>query len=941
MGNTLSADALRKESRLRNRFSRTPAAAAASPSPPRRSSAAKDCPAEPAEYLDDSETLSDLRQHDESHPSPTATRGQSRPPSTAAAGCARRTYSLGARESTNRPKRTNSLTRTFSLSRARSLIHRPNSFMTNPRSAADHEPDLVADHPVQDNPYLRTPTSQCFEPWRPDIPKRPSSTGLPLLARPESAPDMALFNPTRRRSLQTPGVATRGPPSTNGRTSIPPSRRNSLARPQPLPILEVSAAAEDDDYDDYLTIPTRMPRASSPNELDFAQVGAYKFGTLRITNGSPTGTPGPGHAAEDETLDHNAAEYFSSSVASSWPEAPHVSTKTTGDVIEARVPVSVYWGERLDVRIDYNARSALSKPSKAPVGTLRRADSGIETSPVRERPEMRLSKADSGYSSKASIRSSYSENRAGKDAVMRHSFESPQGEVAMLSAYAIPASQPRFSPIQYAAEKAESAPGIHLGMLARHHNRPTQPHNNGLSAPRAAHKLFSSSRRQSKDEGRAEEVARLERRDDSSSGDQVRSHYHWKMPALPAGKGTLNSLFSLKRVDHAPLQATLFPPQKSRLSKENKKPYTMGGMSTNLAHVATALLPKKKAPTLHLKTELSTRLQHDDELDQDPRFSTPSSPYRRTSRFSGDEDLFYNRQVHLSGIKIMPDHTSTNVNCNPCSPTHPHAPHLARHNSHRRPESTRHASPPVSLNTRNKTSLTSTTNRRTRQSLPTYVGRGISLDGSGHASWQHAVSASQSTSPVFQTAVSWAIADNALGEADYPPLSPTSLQVVRRRSMVISSSQGQHRIPQWEVDADHHAARVAVDVSQIEQQEPTLPQLRRPNSAGSFMAPKIPERAQARQLPGRLSGHRPLSASPSFQDQDIPSTNNETLRDSSREPTAGVRAFALSLGKASSQDQGHSRNRSLGSFDRDGTPAQFRVLHSYHSPAYKNVPVWN
>ena len=44
-----------------------------------------------------------------------------------------------------------------------------------------------------------------------------------------------------------------------------------------------------------------------------------------------------------------------------------------------------------------------------------------------------------------------------------------------------------------------------------------------------------------------------------------------------------------------------------------------------------------------------------------------------------------------------------------------------------------------------------------------------------------------------------------------------------------------------------------------------------------------------------------------------------------------------------SAPRGHVRNRTMGasvSCDRDGNPLPFRVLHSYNSPAYRNVPIW-
>ncbi|KXJ94021.1 hypothetical protein Micbo1qcDRAFT_40672 [Microdochium bolleyi] len=977
MGNTASVEALHKEPRLRNRFSRVPAASAPAASPTRRSSAAKE---RPAKQLDDSETPSDSCQHDapanpgQQSPIPSLTHktddlerhssvllGQPRPLTTTATGNDHRTWSLGAHESRHQPKRNNSLTRTFSLSRARSLIHqhRSNSFSSDIETTTGHEQgpqsdahvlDLVAEQPLEDNPYLRTATSQCFEPWKPpvDIPRRPSSTGLPLLPRPDSATDMSLFTPTRRRSLRTPGVATRGPPSTTGRTSKPPSRRNSLARTQPLPILEVSAAAEDDDYDGYLTMPMSIPRASTPNELDFAQVGAYKFGTLRITNGSPAGTPDVPHTRKDKASTRETADYFSAAPASPWQGVPSVPTGITGSsipepVIEPDRSASVSSVERLDVRLDDYARSAgQPRPNKESAAAIKRVDSGIETTPVYERPEMRLSKADSGYSSKASIRSSYSDNRPGKEPATRPSFESSHRELAAQQGYTNFDIQYRLPSHGYIAGKPEIQQSVCHTTSMEHQSRPPQPYVDDQCDPQTAQKLRPTSRRQPGDGERADEMSGLIGQNKAPTGDPSRSHYHWKRPALSSGKGTLNSLFGLKRVDHEPLQATPFPPQRSKLSKENRKSQNLGGMGTNLVHAATAMLPKKKTPTLHLKTELNTKLQQDDQLDQDPRFSVAISPRTRSSIGSAttrplvEEHLLHDRQVQLVNrnsltdpARIAKDHTQS-------LQPYPYVPRLTTRNSYCKPESPRNAPPPVSLKTRHGSSFTSMNDWRSRQSLPAHVERGISLDQSEDAPWQFAGRASSVSQAAKVEPADFETGKYAIADSDDRPLSPVIPQIERRRSMIISAGQGQHRVPQWDVDADHHATHIF----QLERQQPLSPQLRRPSSASSFSIPRIPEKSAGRQMLAWSRADRPTTVLPSAPHQEVSSTVDPNLRNSIHESAPGARAFALSAGRASSQGRGHSRNRSHGSFDRDGNPVQFRVLHSYHSPAYKNVPVW-
>ncbi|RYO77645.1 hypothetical protein DL762_009125 [Monosporascus cannonballus] len=112
--------------------------------------------------------------------------------------------------------------------------------------------------------------------------------------------EVSLYTPMRRRSfLTTPGVATRTaapvtrmPSNPRTRNSLPsaPARRASL-EPTRVDSFAVPLAADD---------PASIPRALTPSDADYKQTGAFKLGTLRITNGSPTRSPTAGPASEDE-----------------------------------------------------------------------------------------------------------------------------------------------------------------------------------------------------------------------------------------------------------------------------------------------------------------------------------------------------------------------------------------------------------------------------------------------------------------------------------------------------------------------------------------------------------------------------------------------------------------------------------------------------------------
>ncbi|KAI1392386.1 uncharacterized protein F4822DRAFT_425595 [Hypoxylon trugodes] len=100
--------------------------------------------------------------------------------------------------------------------------------------------------------------------------------------------EVSLYTPMRRRSLMTPGVATRevradpGPSKPRVRHSLPstPSRRESMES------MAIGSSG-------FLLLenPELIPRALTPCEAEYKQTGAFRLGTLRITNGSPARSP--------------------------------------------------------------------------------------------------------------------------------------------------------------------------------------------------------------------------------------------------------------------------------------------------------------------------------------------------------------------------------------------------------------------------------------------------------------------------------------------------------------------------------------------------------------------------------------------------------------------------------------------------------------------------
>lgn len=101
----------------------------------------------------------------------------------------------------------------------------------------------------------------------------------------------------RRRSLvQTPGVATRTAPGPIN----PRSRRSSLRHSHPpTPSMSRQSSFEIRE-NHFLSLPPlyapprldgQAPSLLTPQDTDYSTTGAFKFGTLRITNGSPVSTP--------------------------------------------------------------------------------------------------------------------------------------------------------------------------------------------------------------------------------------------------------------------------------------------------------------------------------------------------------------------------------------------------------------------------------------------------------------------------------------------------------------------------------------------------------------------------------------------------------------------------------------------------------------------------
>ncbi|KAJ8124460.1 hypothetical protein O1611_g9180 [Lasiodiplodia mahajangana] len=284
---------------------------------------------------------------------------------------------------------------------------------------------------------------------------------------PRANSDASLYTPMRRRSLMTPGVATRPVPAD---LIIPPEiqTRHGL-------VTTLSRADSPDSMGAGLLSvphpsfdPSLLPRAHTPCETEYQQTGAFKHGTLRITNGSPAITPAweasdDGLRAKSSTTTMRQGNYFD--------DENQVNEKRNGTASDSQRPISSYFipappvttisdqgfaldflpelklslspfsingiepspelqttskhtaiedelfedglpefdAEILNLRLDHDTKP-LASSSSVPLEEgkqkgINRSDSGIAVSPTPGTSHKPLCKADSGYSSSVSIRS--------------------------------------------------------------------------------------------------------------------------------------------------------------------------------------------------------------------------------------------------------------------------------------------------------------------------------------------------------------------------------------------------------------------------------------------------------------------------------------------------------------------------------------------------------
>ncbi|RDA91232.1 hypothetical protein CP533_3390 [Ophiocordyceps camponoti-saundersi (nom. inval.)] len=265
----------------------------------------------------------------------------------------------------------------------------------------------------------------------------------------QGSPARSSFIPVRQRSLYlTPGVATRN------------VKDNNLSSPT-KPVIRIGTPIEEakDSFDSSsdhhrqdvsLMVPPSCRfdsqyRPVTPCEANYKQLGGIKFGTLRITNGSPV--PSPAAESDDEVLrrlvqnptstakDHVAANNSVTSVYESEtsssrqgsisssagngmarampssPILPATHPQSSPRAAEKRLTGAEFMSpEVLDIRDDPHAKSQADRDTAQPSAanqddSMARSDSGFASTSTSSRnsSQRTVSKADSGFSSSFSL----------------------------------------------------------------------------------------------------------------------------------------------------------------------------------------------------------------------------------------------------------------------------------------------------------------------------------------------------------------------------------------------------------------------------------------------------------------------------------------------------------------------------------------------------------
>ncbi|KAH6661880.1 hypothetical protein EV126DRAFT_447448 [Verticillium dahliae] len=281
---------------------------------------------------------------------------------------------------------------------------------------------------MTDQPLVQEPESVTVEPQLGEIDQATWKSShpheVPAVSIPRVDSNVSLYAPARRRSvIQTPGVATRKP----GDSSV--SRKSSFRHSHPpTPVggrsRRGSYVAEAEVVRVISMPPPRViavdevERVETPSELDYRQLGAMKHGSLRITNGAASPVPSvEGDLPHDKAF--GRAPECEIPMTGQTPKqtlAPITTTFINHKAVSS-VPQSTFVGYHEPGDTSAHCLSPEYAPTRQDVAQgVVRIDSGLVVTPMSEAPAdvlRPLAKADSGYSSNVSLRSFSSKKAVG------------------------------------------------------------------------------------------------------------------------------------------------------------------------------------------------------------------------------------------------------------------------------------------------------------------------------------------------------------------------------------------------------------------------------------------------------------------------------------------------------------------------------------------------
>ncbi|KAG7291678.1 hypothetical protein NEMBOFW57_001697 [Staphylotrichum longicolle] len=815
---------------------------------------------------------------------------------------------------------------------------------------------------------------------------------------PPSAPitrassDVSLYMPVRRRSIiQTPGVATR---SSSTRDLPPLPQPNVRYSHPPTPSLSRKQSVES--YrSGVMSMPPRMqdidcvPRVVTPCEDKYLSIGAFKLGSLRITNGSPSPlTPDidktladkgasadeaivrdgyfsgvqasesnalAGPPTQDRVLSPRFLTEISQSPSSSPTRAQPASlalqttskaTALEDELFEDEAQPEYSSVEVLDIRLDPNAKPPHAQAHGRDAGaSVSRTDSGFVsiTSPVSETPHKPLAKADSGYSSNVSLRSFQAKPQAVDDqpstrrtapvgsARQRSSSQNGSGP----SVGGGPQKPGRLQRLLSGARRPGAGlPIVQTTRVPEQESIPPVPED-------AEHKLQERG-------GRFPTTAKKLALKSRSSLDTLKTIF--SVGSMEAGLDAVNGLQSV-------------PAASESESNEGLWKQTLHSVPTSLANVAAHVIPRKPIARKPVPVRLeSTREKEQGKgvagreghvhgtapaADAATPIRSPSSSRRAMSlTFLGERGMKLRRRV--SDLNLA---RSTADLPSPALPS-PVAKAMSAEGDTRRPRSTSATRRPQSLRVppplRSQSSNASLSRKASRESIQSYPA----MHTLAHKSSMDSFHSYASSQPGVGSGSVHSMSSSGMS------MDPRRLQSFRQYHIPQSSP---YNSPDWEVQTDHGMGnRLSQTFTASGSRRNSISSVQ---SEGGFH----PGSAQGWQVrnPQQLLRHRASYDGYSYQQHRFsqhghpPSMSNGYTAPvkPAHGPYGRVPLNAASTWSRSQVDaaagqryqggqyhpyvpRGHHRNRSMGNRSVHGPNPPYRVLHSYNSPAYRNAPIW-